>query len=593
MDSAPRLMMSNDCLYYGSTTANTYRYPGPDSNEAGIFHLFESASDPFVATGDYDAYQLADAEPNTGGKNGARDVASVAATWAALIKTDVNPPTGILEPTGFLDIGALQIEATGGGDVNVTSVVIAGGAVVERTFTNGATDQFLWFNLLDVNGDPCTSATPTEWNLYALEEGEAEAVSAALSAGTLGTHADNTMVHAGHGLYQVCPPDQFFAGGLGKRVLFWLQHDTNEIVPNPISAVLSPGSDVRAWNGTPIPGAHTAGYPIVTVKHGTQTGELLTSSGQVAADVGAWSMNPVSVSAMFSDALTQSDIGGKVVADLDANSTQLAAILADTEALDTAAELRTLLTGADTPVAMEASITSLPSALQIAEAVWEDPNAGNIDVNAVVASEVASAVWADSNATGLLAKVNLTLSDMNDALASDIGEIATASSDEVAAAVWADSNATGLLAKVDLTLSDMNTAIAADIAGITSSDAGTIATAVWADANATTLAGNVSAILTDTAAMDTATELRTLLTGSNAAVATAASIEALPTDTAAQIAEAVWEDPNASNVTLDMNSVDVNDIAGAILDEPVTDHDDTRWSLGWILRQIYLLVRGG
>jgi hypothetical protein len=41
------------------------------------------------------------------------------------------------------------------------------------------------------------------------------------------------------------------------------------------------GSDTQAWFGTAIPGIHTSGYPVVTVKDGTGTGEIDTTSGGV------------------------------------------------------------------------------------------------------------------------------------------------------------------------------------------------------------------------------------------------------------------------------------------------------------------------
>lgn len=40
--------------------------------------------------------------------------------------------------------------------------------------------------------------------------------------------------------------------------------------------------NVGQWNGTAVPSEHTAGYPVVTVKDGTGTGEIDTASGRVA-----------------------------------------------------------------------------------------------------------------------------------------------------------------------------------------------------------------------------------------------------------------------------------------------------------------------
>lgn len=41
--------------------------------------------------------------------------------------------------------------------------------------------------------------------------------------------------------------------------------------------------DVQSWNGSYVASPHTAGYPVVTIKDGTGTGEIDTSSGTVIA----------------------------------------------------------------------------------------------------------------------------------------------------------------------------------------------------------------------------------------------------------------------------------------------------------------------
>lgn len=43
-----------------------------------------------------------------------------------------------------------------------------------------------------------------------------------------------------------------------------------------------PRTSVHAWNGTAVPTEHTAGYPIVTIKDGTGTGEINTNAGAIA-----------------------------------------------------------------------------------------------------------------------------------------------------------------------------------------------------------------------------------------------------------------------------------------------------------------------
>lgn len=46
-------------------------------------------------------------------------------------------------------------------------------------------------------------------------------------------------------------------------------------------------ADVTKWNGTAVASPATAGYPAVTIKSGTGTGEISLSSGQVTATVAA------------------------------------------------------------------------------------------------------------------------------------------------------------------------------------------------------------------------------------------------------------------------------------------------------------------
>ena len=41
------------------------------------------------------------------------------------------------------------------------------------------------------------------------------------------------------------------------------------------------GGDIQKWDGTAVPTPDTAGYPKVTIKAGTGTGEVALSSGQV------------------------------------------------------------------------------------------------------------------------------------------------------------------------------------------------------------------------------------------------------------------------------------------------------------------------
>lgn len=77
-----------------------------------------------------------------------------------------------------------------------------------------------------------------------------------------------------------------------------------------------PQVDVELWNGTAVPAEHTAGYPIVTVKDGTGTGEIDTTSGGVLVSTLA-SQAKADVNAEVVDALatdTYAEVSGVVAA---------------------------------------------------------------------------------------------------------------------------------------------------------------------------------------------------------------------------------------------------------------------------------------
>ena len=122
---------------------------------------------------------------------------------------------------------------------------------------------------------------------------------------------------------------------------------------------INAASSVEQWAGTNVASPATAGYPAVTIKDGTGTGEIDTSSGTV---------------------LLRS-----------ATETQIDNIETDTAAADTTTELRTLMTGADTPVAKESTLTSMDSKLDTI-----DTNVDDIETDTSAYDtdgEYATAIW--------------------------------------------------------------------------------------------------------------------------------------------------------------------------------------------------------
>lgn len=85
-------------------------------------------------------------------------------------------------------------------------------------------------------------------------------------------------------------------------------------------------ANVTMWNSAAIASPHTAGYPAVTIKDGTGTGEIDTTSGGVL--VAALAANAITATAINADAFT----AAKFAADV---TTELQSGLATAAALDT------------------------------------------------------------------------------------------------------------------------------------------------------------------------------------------------------------------------------------------------------------------
>ncbi len=82
------------------------------------------------------------------------------------------------------------------------------------------------------------------------------------------------------GVYRFDIPDAAIASGV-RSVVVMLKGAAN-MSPCVLEIDLSNQASVTAWNDTAVASPHTAGYPAVTVKVGTGTGEINSSSGAVA-----------------------------------------------------------------------------------------------------------------------------------------------------------------------------------------------------------------------------------------------------------------------------------------------------------------------
>lgn len=154
-----------------------------------------------------------------------------------------------------------------------------------------------------------------------------------------------------------------------------------QCVPAESSAGV-PKVDVSHWTGTGVASPDTAGYPKVTLKSGTGTGEVSLSSGTVTLTDGSLSAakfaagaitstviatGAVDADALASDAVTEIAAGitiptaAQIRAEIDSNSTRLAAIEGDT-GTDLPSTLSTIAGYLDTEIAaIKAKTDNLPS----------------------------------------------------------------------------------------------------------------------------------------------------------------------------------------------------------------------------------------
>jgi hypothetical protein len=160
-----------------------------------------------------------------------------------------------------------------------TSVVIPGVFLGDSSSTTGAGLTGLVYNTA---GLTC---------YYKRSNGTASVAVSLADISTLGTFAsggfkaiDGTNMP---GAYEFHPPDAAFASG-ATSVEFYFRGATN-LVQTPVRIDIGHVSaNVAQWNGTAIASPDTAGYPKVTVKSGTGTGEASLTSGRILADAVYW-----------------------------------------------------------------------------------------------------------------------------------------------------------------------------------------------------------------------------------------------------------------------------------------------------------------
>ena len=115
-------------------------------------------------------------------------------------------------------------------------------------------------------------------------------------------------------------------------------------------------ANVTAWNSAAVASPHTAGYPAVTIKDGTGTGEIDTTSGGVL--VAAIAANAITATAINADAITAAKIADGAI---DAATFAAGAITATV-----------IATGA-----IDADALAADAVAEIADGVWDEDATGH------------------------------------------------------------------------------------------------------------------------------------------------------------------------------------------------------------------------
>lgn len=99
-----------------------------------------------------------------------------------------------------------------------------------------------------------------------------------------GAYSSGGFVHVAGGVYRLDVPNAALTSGVDYVSI--VVSGVTDCVFTTIVVDLRPRQvNVTQWSGTNVPTPNTAGYPIVTIKSGTATGELNITTGTVAASV--------------------------------------------------------------------------------------------------------------------------------------------------------------------------------------------------------------------------------------------------------------------------------------------------------------------
>lgn len=448
---------------------------------------------------------------------------------------------------------------------------------VDYEFLAGSTDKFVMVNMYGTDGTPKTGLAYTDMTItYTRNNGSAD-VDITEATMTMGTHADGGWIQVDStnspGLYQFAMPDAAIASGAESVTFSFKAASTfQRFIQASIVNVDFRGSSYVPANAVQIEGSDA------TSQINTEADTALTDyDGPTNAELNARTL----AAASYFDPATDTVANVTTVSTLTGHTPQtadhaasIAAILADTAALDTASEVQTLIFGSATPGATAAAVSTAQSDItsiltdtaaadtsselrtllagsNLAIATQSAQTTAQNDLDLLTGSDGVTLATSQPNYAPATASAlsthdgKLDTVDTNvDSILGDTNELQTRLANMIEADGLDYRFTTNALEQGpsggggggDATAANQTTIIAhlTDIKGAT-----------WASTDSlesirdegVTAQGGITSILADTGAVDTTAELRAFITGSDTPVATAAAQTTAQSDLTAILAD--------------------------------------------------------
>ncbi len=235
---------------------------------------------------------------------------------------------------------------------------------VDYEFVRGATDKFVLVNMYALDGTPKTGlAYSAVTATYTRNTGSAD-VDVTEATMTMGTHVDGGWIEVdatnSPGLYQFATPDAAIATGAESVIFSFKATDTFQrfVHASLIDVDLRNGANVAA-NTVQIEGSDATNQINAEADTALADYDPPTNAEMIARTI---------LAANYFDPAADTVANVTTVATLTGNTPQtadhaasIAAILADTGAVDSTAEMRTFLAGSDTPIATQSAQTTAQS----------------------------------------------------------------------------------------------------------------------------------------------------------------------------------------------------------------------------------------